>query len=107
MSAFRGHSLPSPRGCSAVSFGPGGVPQMAKKKSSWPAVLIIIGLLLGVGSAVNAATRPDDRLEFAVYSVVGFALLAWGMIKSQPSRRRGTSGPDRAEPGAAPDRGRR
>ena len=47
--------------------------------------MIVLGLLLGIGSAINAVVRPDDRDEFVIYSVVGFSLLAWGMVKSQRS----------------------
>jgi hypothetical protein len=58
-------------------------------------VAIVVGLLLAVGSAINAATRPDDRLEFAAYSAIGVGLLIWGMIKSN---RGGASGDDSDAP---------
>jgi hypothetical protein len=60
---------------------------MTKQKSVWRDVLIAVGLLLGVGSALCAAAGPENRLEFAVSSAAGFALLAWGMVKPRSSRR--------------------
>ena len=61
------------------------------KKSSWPPVLILLGLMLGVGSVMGMASKQGgDKSDMVPGIVIGFALFGWGLYRndwrSKPKR---------------------
>jgi hypothetical protein len=60
-----------------------------KKKTFWGPILQVIGLLFGIGSLLCAVSTPQDRVQFGIQSIIGFAILIWGTIlvyRGKPER---------------------